>query len=112
MHVISAFHVHYQWSHAIALRETARETAEVIGREAGGGGSLMLRQLHEYSGFVFIPALVVTVLMWIREALPKAYDMNWLAHFSRPALPDARTPASGSSNPVLPISSWAMAAAR
>ena len=37
MHAISAFHVHYQWSHAIALRETARETAEVVGREAGGG---------------------------------------------------------------------------
>jgi hypothetical protein len=36
-HVIAAFHVHYAWSHAVALRETARQTAELIGRAVGSG---------------------------------------------------------------------------
>jgi hypothetical protein len=36
-HVIAAFHVHYAWSHAVAIRETARQTAEVVGRAVGGG---------------------------------------------------------------------------
>lgn len=37
VHVASAFHVAYDWSHAVALRETARETAAVTGRETGVG---------------------------------------------------------------------------
>ncbi len=53
-----------------------------FGRYFGGGSpTLFLRQIHEYAGFVFVPALVITALMWIREALPRAYDMKWLVHF-------------------------------
>ena len=52
-----------------------------FGRYIGGGsGTLFMRQIHDYAGFVFIPALVVTTLMWIREGLPKVYDLSWLTH--------------------------------
>jgi hypothetical protein len=37
VHVASAFHVHHGWSHAAALRETARQTAELTGRAVGAG---------------------------------------------------------------------------
>ena len=37
VHVISAFHVHYLWSHRTALDETARRTAELTGRATGAG---------------------------------------------------------------------------
>lgn len=37
VHVAAAFHVDYAWSHTVALRETARETAAVTGRETGVG---------------------------------------------------------------------------
>lgn len=47
----------------------------------GGGFTLFLRKIHEYSGFVFIPALVVTILMWLKESIPRAYDMAWIANF-------------------------------
>ncbi len=47
----------------------------------GGGGTLFLRQLHDFSGFVFVPALAIVALMWIRQAIPKAYDMQWFAKF-------------------------------
>jgi formate dehydrogenase subunit gamma len=53
-----------------------------FGRYFGGGGpTLFLRQIHEFSGFVFVPALAIVILMWIREALPKLYDLQWIAHF-------------------------------
>jgi hypothetical protein len=37
VHVASSFAVHYGWSHTIALRETARQTAEMVGRPVGAG---------------------------------------------------------------------------
>lgn len=37
VHVAAAFHYHYGWSHAIALRETARQTAELTGTASGAG---------------------------------------------------------------------------
>lgn len=37
VHVVSSFHVHYGWSHEQALRETARQTAELTGRAVGAG---------------------------------------------------------------------------
>jgi hypothetical protein len=36
-HVASAFHFVHEWSHASAYRETARQTAELIGFDWGGG---------------------------------------------------------------------------
>lgn len=37
VHVASAFHVHYAWSHHVALQETARQTAESTGSATGFG---------------------------------------------------------------------------
>lgn len=45
------------------------------------GGGVFLRQVHELSGFLFIPTLAIMILMWVKEALPKFYDMKWFAHF-------------------------------
>jgi len=50
------------------------------GRYIGGGGlSLTLRQLHEIAGFVYIPVVVIMVLMFLKDAIPAAYDMEWFA---------------------------------
>ncbi|MEE8435709.1 MAG: formate dehydrogenase subunit gamma [bacterium] len=50
-----------------------------FGSYVGGGGlTLFLRKVHEYSGFVFAPALLITFLMWVKEALPKGYDIAWI----------------------------------
>lgn len=45
----------------------------------GGPVTLYLRGLHEYAGFVFVPTLAVMALMWIKEAIPRAYDARWFA---------------------------------
>ena len=51
------------------------------GRFFGGGGlTLTLREFHEIAGFVYTPAVAIMILMWIKEALPAAYDLEWLAH--------------------------------
>ena len=39
-----------------------------------------MRVLHEYSGFVFTPVLILLALIWLKNSLPKVYDMNWLIH--------------------------------
>ena len=36
-HVLCAFHVHHDWSHASAVADTARSTQEILGRAYGGG---------------------------------------------------------------------------
>jgi len=37
VHVACAFHFYHQWSHDLAYTETARQTAEVVGFDWGGG---------------------------------------------------------------------------
>ncbi len=55
--------------------------AITFGRYLGGGsGTLTMRQFHEFSGFVFAPFIVLMVLIWVRHALPHAYDLEWLKH--------------------------------
>ena len=52
-----------------------------FGRFVGGGGaSLFLRQIHDYAGFLFIPALVITIVMWLKEAIPRMYDWKWFLY--------------------------------
>ena len=51
-----------------------------FGRYLGGGSpTLFLRTLHEYSGFVFTPCLIILTLIWLRHAIPRAYDMEWFS---------------------------------
>ncbi len=37
MHTLFAFHFFYQWSHSVALAETARQTSELTGFDSGSG---------------------------------------------------------------------------
>jgi len=37
VHVLIAFHFRHDWSHAVAVRDTARQTKELMGWEWGGG---------------------------------------------------------------------------
>ena len=37
MHVAAAFHYYYEWSHAVGLAETARQTEELTGMASGSG---------------------------------------------------------------------------
>ena len=37
LHVVCAFHFYHAWSHAVAYASTARQTAEVVGFNWGGG---------------------------------------------------------------------------
>ena len=55
--------------------------AITFGRYLGGGASaLLMRQLHEMAGFAFAPFIVLMILVWVRHAIPRAYDWDWLTH--------------------------------
>ena len=52
-----------------------------FGRTLGGGeGTLFLRHTHEMAGLVFTPFVIAMILMWVRHAVPRAYDWHWLSH--------------------------------
>jgi hypothetical protein len=53
LHVLAAFEFHHSWSHAAAYEQTARQTAEVVGRAFGAG--------------VFVNYLFT--LLWVGEAM-------------------------------------------
>ena len=57
VHVAAAFQVEYAWSHAVALRETARQTAAVTGWETGTG---------LYLNYLFTLLWVVDAAWWWR----------------------------------------------
>jgi formate dehydrogenase subunit gamma len=46
----------------------------------GGGGALVLRMAHEYAGLIFTPALLIMIAIWLRNAMFRAYDMEWMKH--------------------------------
>ena len=55
--------------------------AITFGRYMGGGTpTLVLRTLHDYSGLVFTPCVIVLALLWVRHAIPRSYDMEWFTH--------------------------------
>jgi hypothetical protein len=55
VHVVCAFAFYHQWSHAAALRETARQTAELTGWRWGGG---------LWFNYLFAAAWLADVLWW------------------------------------------------
>ncbi len=55
IHVLAAFHYYYAWSHAVGLRETARQTRELTGMNSGSG---------LYLNYVFLAVWVVDALYW------------------------------------------------
>lgn len=56
-HLICAFHFYHHWSQTSALRETARQTAEVTGANWGGG---------LFINYGFLAAWVADVAWWWR----------------------------------------------
>ena len=54
-HIICAYHYYHSWSHESAYRETARQTAEVVGADWGGG---------LYINFILLAAWVADVWWW------------------------------------------------
>src|SRR5262249_21730004 len=54
-HVAFAFHYYHGWSHTAAYRETARQTAEVVGLDWGGG---------LFINYILIAAWIVDVIWW------------------------------------------------
>lgn len=56
-HTICAFHFYHDWSQASALRETARQTAEVTGTNWGGG---------LFINYAFLTVWAVDVVWWWR----------------------------------------------
>jgi hypothetical protein len=59
VHVISSFHVFYDWSHTIAVNETARQVAELTGREWGAG---------LYLNYVFTAIWIFDTAWWWSNA--------------------------------------------
>jgi hypothetical protein len=58
VHVAASFHVHYGWSHTVALRETARQTAELTGHAVGAG---------LYVNYLFAALWALDALWWWRD---------------------------------------------
>jgi len=58
IHVASSFEVFYEWSHATALRETARQVAELTGRTSGVG---------LYLNYLFTLIWIADALWWWRD---------------------------------------------
>ena len=57
VHTLLAFHFYHDWSHSHAYRETARQTAELTGREWGYG---------LYVNYFFVTAWIADVVWWWR----------------------------------------------
>lgn len=67
-HLIFAFHFYHHWSQESALRETARQTAEVTGNNWGGG---------LFINYAFLAAWVADVVWWWR-GLESYQQRHWL----------------------------------
>lgn len=68
LHVAAAFHFQYGWSHAIALRETARQTRELFGVDSGSG---------LYLNYLFTAIWISDCLWW--WLLPMGYAARPIA---------------------------------
>lgn len=55
IHVAFAFHYYHAWSHAAAYRETARQTADVVGFNWGGG---------IFINYILVAAWMADVIWW------------------------------------------------
>ncbi len=55
VHVVSSFHLFYDWSHSVAVSETARQVAELTGRPFGAG---------IYLNYVFTAVWVFDAAWW------------------------------------------------
>lgn len=73
IHILSAYESHYQWSHDIAISETARQTAEVIGWDSGIG---------LYFNYAFAAILAIDLgVLWFRKRRPFPRFVDGLVFF-------------------------------
>ncbi len=65
------------------------------------GGSLVqgARYLHAPAAVVFLPAVLVLFLLWVKDMLPAAYDLDWLLVFGGYLSKKKTVVASGKFNP-------------
>lgn len=76
-HVICAFSFYHHWSHDSAYRETARQTAEVVGLNWGGG---------LFINYAFVLAWLLEVAWWWRGdnhywRRPQLVEIIWQGFF-------------------------------
>ena len=77
-HVFCAFNFYHHWSHAVAYRETARQTGEITGWNWGGG---------LFVSYAFTVIWIIDVLQWWRQGLesysrrPKVALIAWHVFF-------------------------------
>ncbi|MGH9673937.1 MAG: hypothetical protein ACRD44_12215 [Bryobacteraceae bacterium] len=69
-HVAAAFHFHHDWSHAAAYRATARQTAQTLGVDWGGG---------LWFNYAFTVAWCADALWWWIAPASRARRPRWLA---------------------------------
>jgi hypothetical protein len=69
LHIVAAFHFVHHWSHGAAYTETARQTAEVVGFDWGGG---------LYFNYLFAVVWLGEVIWW--WANPNGYEsrLRWI----------------------------------
>ncbi|MGH9754136.1 MAG: hypothetical protein ACREA2_15265 [Blastocatellia bacterium] len=70
VHAGAAYHFYHDWSHAVAYRETARQTAEVTGLDWGGG---------LFINYALIIGWVIDVAWWFRGLDAYRNRPRWLA---------------------------------
>ncbi len=63
VHVLLAFHFHHAWSHAEALKETARRTGELTGSSSGSG---------IYLNYLMAVVWAADAVWWLRD--PAGYE--------------------------------------
>ncbi len=68
-HVVLAFQVHYGWSHATALRETAAQTKALTGVGTGSG---------LYVNYLFGMAWLAEVCWWTRAETSYLHRPGWV----------------------------------
>jgi hypothetical protein len=73
-HVVLAFDLHYDWSHATAFAETAAQTEALLGRPWGGG---------LYVNYFFSVIWAVEVLWWHGAPASYAGRRTWLERATR-----------------------------
>jgi hypothetical protein len=69
VHVVAAFEFYHHWSHTAAYFETARQTANTVGIDWGGG---------LYFNYLFTLIWIVDALWWWRVGLVDYRERRWI----------------------------------
>ena len=72
IHIFAAFHEHYEWSHQVALTETARQTKETFKVETGVG---------LYVNYIFAICLVLDLWAQFKKGGTNHRWRNWIDGF-------------------------------